>query len=324
MPVASSTATAIVEGLALLGLDASRIGVQKASNDAALSRLWNRAIAVSQRRTIPLEVGLSLPVGAMGAIDYLASTSTTVGAALTVTQAVFSLVGPGVQLLFERSRSGGWRLVINDQPQFPGQIESDNFVLGILLSRLRRFASRTLQLPRVELTEPKPTEPERWRGLLAVERIRFGAPQASICLTATDWATPLVNSDPRLFSTLSSMVGIEQPSDDALLIAVRTLAQQRLPAVLTLGIAAPSLGITPRTLQRRLAARGTSLSQVVDDVRRTQAEQLVTDGGLVLGIVAKKLGFAEQASFTRAWCRWFGVPPTRHLRPRVHAKNSRA
>jgi AraC-like DNA-binding protein len=53
---------------------------------------------------------------------------------------------------------------------------------------------------------------------------------------------------------------------------------------------------------------------VADELRRDRAEQLVAEGLFTLGEVAARVGFAEQASFTRAWRRWFGRPPSQ--RPR--------
>jgi AraC-like DNA-binding protein len=106
------------------------------------------------------------------------------------------------------------------------------------------------------------------------------------------------------------MVGLEQRSVDALLVAARALAGQRLPAVLTLGELAAALGLSPRTLQRKLAGSGTSLSALVDEVRRDRAEDLRARGLYTLGEIAARVGFAEPASFTRAWRRWFGAPPS--------------
>jgi AraC-like DNA-binding protein len=106
------------------------------------------------------------------------------------------------------------------------------------------------------------------------------------------------------------MVGAEHRSADALLVAVRALARERLPGSLTLDDAGPSLGLSRRTLHRKLAASGTTLSQLSDEVRRDRAEELLDEGLLTLGEVATKVGFAEQASFTRAWRRWFGRPPS--------------
>lgn len=79
---------------------------------------------------------------------------------------------------------------------------------------------------------------------------------------------------------------------------------------MTLDDAASSLGIGGRALQRELAAGGAALSAIADGIRRARSEALVGEGLLTLGEVAVRFGFREQASFTRAWRRWFGDPPS--------------
>jgi AraC-like DNA-binding protein len=312
MTVVPQTAAAVVEGLARLGLRASHLGVPHVSGDADLALLWKRAIEHAGRRTVPVEAGMVLPLGAMGAVDYLAASSVTVGAALTIAQQLFPLVGPGVQLVIGEPRGGVRRVTIVDHPPFPGQAESDAFILGVLLSRLRLFASRPIDIPLVELTEPEPEPAARapWQALLGAARMRFEARRATLHIRSDGWTVPLRSADPRLLSMLRAVVGVDQRSGDALLIAVRTLATQRLPGVLDLEYAAPALGMSRRTLQRKLAKNATALGSLVDEVRRDRAEELVAGGQLTFGEVAARLGFAEQASFTRAWRRWFGMTPS--------------
>jgi AraC-like DNA-binding protein len=316
MPVAPATAAVLTDALTRAGVDVPRLGVGPLYDDPEMALLWARAIERTGRRTLPLEVGLGLPLGSMGVVDYLAASSATVGAALTVTQQVFPLVAPGVQLLFEALRGGVRRVVVVDQPPFPGQAESDLLVLGILLNRLRQLSSRPLQFPLVELVEPEPSlaARPRWLALLAVPRAKWSARRSALHLSPSDWTAPLRNADPRLLATLKGMVGVEQRSADALLVAMRALAVQHLPGQLTLEQAGPALGLGRRTLQRKLAACGTSLTVLVDEARRDRAELLVGEGLLTLGEVATRVGFAEQASFTRAWRRWFGAAPSRTRR----------
>lgn len=72
---------------------------------------------------------------------------------------------------------------------------------------------------------------------------------------------------------------------------------------------AEHLQLHPRTLQRRLAAEGTRFADVLDAERRDQSRRLLAHHGLHLGQVAAMLGYSEQSAFTRAFGRWYGVPP---------------
>ncbi len=72
---------------------------------------------------------------------------------------------------------------------------------------------------------------------------------------------------------------------------------------------ADALGMSERTLQRRLEGEATSFQQLLDDTRRELAEQYLGRLHLSLGQAAYLLGFADQSSFFRACKRWFEVSP---------------
>jgi AraC-like DNA-binding protein len=73
---------------------------------------------------------------------------------------------------------------------------------------------------------------------------------------------------------------------------------------------ANALGLSTRTLQRRLTTVGKGFAAVLDDVRRARAEALLADGELDLTEIAFELGYSEHSAFTRAAIRWFDAPPS--------------
>lgn len=76
------------------------------------------------------------------------------------------------------------------------------------------------------------------------------------------------------------------------------------------GIAA-ALRMAPRSLQRRLAAEGHSLSGLLRQQRQRRAEVLLRERGLSVEAVAQALGYADGTVFWRAWRQWTGAPPSR-------------
>lgn len=81
MPVAAQAMSALFEVLERRGVTRSRLGISRVTSDEALAGLWERAIALVGRPTLPLEVGLETPLGAMGVVDYLAASAEPVSAA---------------------------------------------------------------------------------------------------------------------------------------------------------------------------------------------------------------------------------------------------
>ena len=69
-------------------------------------------------------------------------------------------------------------------------------------------------------------------------------------------------------------------------------------------------GTSVRTFQRRLDAEGTSFSALLDDVRRARAIEKLSECNIAVGQVSAELGYARQASLTRAVRRWTGRSPS--------------
>jgi len=74
------------------------------------------------------------------------------------------------------------------------------------------------------------------------------------------------------------------------------------------------LGVSLRTLQRRVVALGTNVRTVVDDVRAATARQLLSDPMLSLYDVADALGYSTESAFRRAFRRWTGQSPGAYRR----------
>ncbi|MEM0964324.1 MAG: helix-turn-helix transcriptional regulator, partial [Bacteroidota bacterium] len=92
---------------------------------------------------------------------------------------------------------------------------------------------------------------------------------------------------------------------------VRDHLEDALPrGEVTVGATARALGVSVRTLQRQLATEGTTYAEVVERTRRSAASRLL-DAGISVQEVASRLGYAEPTSFTRAYRRWHGHPPSK-------------
>jgi AraC-like DNA-binding protein len=67
--------------------------------------------------------------------------------------------------------------------------------------------------------------------------------------------------------------------------------------------------MAPRTLQRRLAAEGTSFQQELDHLRKTMATATLLDARSPVNEVAFLLGYSEPSTFYRSFKRWTGKTP---------------
>jgi AraC-like DNA-binding protein len=74
------------------------------------------------------------------------------------------------------------------------------------------------------------------------------------------------------------------------------------------------IGMSPRTLQRRLAEQDQSFSLLLKSVRFQSALRMLQDPVMPLTRIAKRLGYTDLANFIRAFKRWTGVSPNEYRR----------
>ena len=145
--------------------------------------------------------------------------------------------------------------------------------------------------------------------------LRFDAPHDLLVFDEADFALPMVNRNAQLLAVLMPGLELALAQDDH----ARTLADDVRIALSesicgdrpAIGKVAKSLGMSPRTMQRRLEELGTTYQEVLDDVRRRLARRLLTNTDLGMGEVAFVLGFEEVNSFSRAFHSWEGTTPAR-------------
>ena len=91
---------------------------------------------------------------------------------------------------------------------------------------------------------------------------------------------------------------------------VRSQISQSLgEGVPTITDTAQQLGMSGRTLQRRLSDQGYSFQTLVDESRRQLSERLLKETDYSLAEIAFMTGYSEQSAFTRAFKRWAGQTP---------------
>ncbi|WP_096087047.1 AraC family transcriptional regulator [Agaribacterium haliotis] len=75
---------------------------------------------------------------------------------------------------------------------------------------------------------------------------------------------------------------------------------------------AAKLHMSPRTLQRKLEAEQQTFSSVLNELRKKLSRHYIETSSLSLTEITYLLGFSEQASFTRAFKRWYEQTPSQY------------
>lgn len=174
------------------------------------------------------------------------------------------------------------------------------------------------RLPLTAVDLPYPPRHEEIHAQVFGAPLVFGAAAPTLVFEASRLQTPVMRTEPELdeFIARSPAGLLTRPAPDSTVVEqvrrmVEHALQKRGPSQMPSGDdVAARLAISPQTLRRRLAAEGTSLRGVREEVLRDEAITALVQGEEPIGVLALRLGFSETSTFTRAFGRWTGNPPS--------------
>lgn len=277
---------------------------------AQQQRLWQ---AVAERLPVAepgLAIGAKLGPGQFSVLGYLLQSSPTFGAALQAALRYQRLAGEGGTLLLERHDD---ELQLIYRPLEPGCLATRTRVLALMHGWLRLIRPLLGALPvrRIELALPAPADPSPFVEAFAAP-LRFAAPDFALVLPAELERASLTQGNAGLQQLL------QQHADNLLARLPSESLGARVVALLSAQLAqgepdrsalATHLGLSERTLQRRLAEEGSSYQQLLTDIRRQLAERYLDESALPATEIAILLGYSEPSVFFRAFRQWTGLTP---------------
>lgn len=135
---------------------------------------------------------------------------------------------------------------------------------------------------------------------LVFSRALFGAPSAQAAEVTQEAAPDL---------SQSGIIRVAQSGPFA--DRVRDiLVRQGTPQGWDMQAVARLLGLSERSLRRRLAEEGTSYQQVEGQAQANLAKHLLRDQQLTIHETAQEMGFSDTTTFHRAFKRWTGMTPS--------------
>jgi AraC-like DNA-binding protein len=190
-----------------------------------------------------------------------------------------------------------------------------DLAIAVALNIMRALCGRGWTPDAVELPRRHPVDAEPWRRVFRAP-LQFDAPRCALRFHRRWLARPLPTADRSLHDTLQRYAAtLGDPGGAGVVWEVRR--------ALRAGIAnggghaeqvAQRLGVHPRTLNRRLAAAGTTFQQVRDETLHAMALQLLGTTSMPVAAAAAALGYADATAFIRAFRRWSGRTPARWRR----------
>jgi AraC-like DNA-binding protein len=284
---------------------------------AALRTLWENAADLSGEASFGARVATGLPAGAVDLIDYIVASAASIGDALDRLSRCARIFFDGSHLSVRSEKNGD--AVLHRRVAVPCR-PFDEFTVTLVVGRLRH-GTKTRWAPRSVFFQhdPDPLGDDELRRILGCT-IEYGARSTGIVIPHAVLGLPQAG-DSRLLHILTRYADVliaklparPSKSDVASVIdrARASIARQLAQGMPTLTATAKSTQRTPRTLQRQLAAQGTTFVALLDEVRRDLALKYVKDG-VGLAEISFMLHFADVSAFHRAFKRWTRMTPGRY------------
>ena len=145
--------------------------------------------------------------------------------------------------------------------------------------------------------------------------VEFGATTDEFALNANARELPLIHADPYLNNLLLEYCEAALTDRKGNVSQLRTRVENAIASLLPHGRVlvddvARSLGMSKRTLARKLSDEGLNFTEVLQQLRRDLAVRYLDDRKLHISKIAWLLGFNEVSAFTHACRRWTGKTPS--------------
>jgi AraC-like DNA-binding protein len=255
-----------------------------------------------------------------GILFYVASGAKNLKEALTLFGRYFRIVNEAVHLKLVQTLEG---IVVEFKfvglPRHSAR-QNAEFGISIILKALREMAGRLIRPARVVFLHPRNSnlrEFERFYGC----PVEFGyAPIKSMSSDLLEFSndvltTPLITADACLIEALQPFCNDAAKKRGTAAGTLRAGVESEVEKLLPQGKAkaqavAKAMGLSVRTLSRRLANEGTTFAGVVDQLRRSLALQYIKESGMSVSQIAWLLGYEGSTSFNHAFRRWTGRSPS--------------
>ncbi len=195
----------------------------------------------------------------------------------------------------------------------PEPAVATDVTFAMLLELGRRGTGQHVTPRRVEFVRTGPRD-EVYRAYFGCP-IRYGASRNALVLKSTDLGRPFPGHNPELLDMLTPALTAALGEIDA-----RSPIREQVKVVLKRCLAsgrpelsgvARDLGMSERTLQRRITDEGTTFRDLLAEARQELWRRLLADPAAGIDEVSCLLGYQDTSSFYRAFRDWEGITPNR-------------
>ncbi|MFZ2986684.1 AraC family transcriptional regulator [Ideonella sp.] len=301
------------------GLTAAQLGEPESVISASqeLAVMANLLKQFGDDSGIGLQVGLTYHLSAYGILGYGLMSSATGADALQLASRFLSLTYAYTSIAHRRERDLD---VLTFEPAEDLPPSLQRFVveraMGAACRLLRDVLGSGFSLAdfRLRCVQPRLLNPPRALSQVLGATVQYTAAENRISMDHGLLAQPLPQANQvtaamceRLCSELLAKRRTQLDTAAFVRAHLEAAPAGRPPSLTEI---ARMLNVSERTLKRRLHLDGVSFRTLSQTVRQNKAALLMAEGHFSLTEIAAELGFSDLSSFSQAYKRWSGKPPS--------------
>jgi AraC-like DNA-binding protein len=176
------------------------------------------------------------------------------------------------------------------------------------------LVNQEVDLKEICLSYPAPEHARLYEEMFHCP-VRFLASENQVRVDASFFSLPVCTANQNVYEYCTQFCeemlrGLKK--SDQFIDQVRNIILTSLNRFLKIGEMAKELGISTRSLNRRLQERNTSYKKIMNEVRSDLTKRYLENTNLSIDQISDLIGFAETTAFRKAFKKWTGRSATQH------------
>ena len=276
----------------------------------AFCRLVARCTAVTRRNDLGLLLCEKTGASSLGLVGFLLMQAPDVGTGLRELVAYLHHHDRGAAPFLRRKDGLASLGYVILHSNLPGTDQVYDGAAAIAFNILRGLCGPQWGATSVHLSRRRPSSPARYEKFFGAP-VTFGAEETGIFFSEKWLETKVASPDGALRQMLREQIELlELEEAGNIAEQVRRLMRTALTAPsCSLDDISRLLGMSRRTLARRLQEEGATFRSISENARFEIARQLLRNTSMSVIEISAALHFSEQSAFARAFKQWSGVTP---------------
>ena len=277
-------------------------------------RIIEAALEVTDDPVLGLHFGEQASSVMFQVLAHLVEHSATLGDVLDTIVHYTELLAPGFKprvMCHDERVALRFPWLSGDQPMVRVMAE---LAMAGLLRLLRQYVGEPAGALRVSFAYPEPERADEYRRVFG-GRERFAQPFTELQFPRSWLSRTQLHSNPELHQLLKLQADRQlalQRRQELSARVERLLAAKDPRALPSMPAVARALGLSTRTLTRRLQAEEVTFAELIVKRRRRAAQEFLRLGVLSVQEVSQAMGFADPTAFHKAFKRWTGSTPRQY------------